>query len=59
MLLQKPCDSDWDLCDLPNFFFFLMYRLLTDITRLVSGLNEAQVLDVSLQKEFSETQSDR
>ena len=26
---------------------------------LVSGLNEAQVLDVSLQKEFSERQSDR
>ena len=26
---------------------------------LVSGLNEAQVLDVSWQKEFSERQSDR
>ena len=26
---------------------------------LVSGLNEAQVLDVSSQKEFSERQSDR
>ncbi|KAJ8798757.1 hypothetical protein J1605_016560 [Eschrichtius robustus] len=32
--------------------------LLTEITHLVSGLNEAQVLDVSSQKEFSERQSD-
>ena len=33
--------------------------LLIEITHLVSGLNEALVLDVSLQKEFSERQSDR
>ena len=33
--------------------------LPAEITHLLSGLNEAQVLDVSLQKEFSETQSDR
>ena len=32
--------------------------LLTEITYLVSGLNESQVLDVSLQKEFSVRQSD-
>ena len=31
---------------------------LTEITHLVSELNEAQVLNVSLQKEFSERQSD-
>ena len=33
--------------------------LPTEITDLVSGPNEAQVLDVSSQKEFSERQSDR
>ena len=33
--------------------------LLIEITHLVSGLNEAQVLYVSAQKEFSERQSDR
>ena len=32
--------------------------LLTEVTHLVSGHNEAQVLDVSSQKEFSERQSD-
>ena len=32
---------------------------LTEITHLASGLNEALVLDVSLQKEFSERQNDR
>ena len=31
----------------------------TEITHLVSGLNEAQVLDVSLWKEFSERKTDR
>ena len=31
----------------------------TEITHLVSGPNKAQVFDVSLQKEFSERQSDR
>ena len=35
------------------------HSLPTEITHLVSGLNEAQVLDVSSQKEFSERQSDR
>ena len=34
------------------------HSLLTEVTHLVSGLNEAQVLDVSSQKEFSEGQSD-
>ena len=33
--------------------------LLIEITHLVSGLNEAQVLYVWSQKEFSERQSDR
>ena len=35
------------------------HSLPTDITHLVLGLKETQVLDVSLQKEFSERQSDR
>ena len=35
------------------------HSLSTEITHLVSGLNEAQVLDVSSQKEFSERKSDR
>ena len=35
------------------------HGLLIEITHLVPGLNEAQVLDVSLQKEFNERQSDR
>ena len=35
------------------------HSLPTEITHLVSGVNEAQVLDVSSQKEFSERQSDR
>ena len=34
------------------------HSLPTEITHLVSGLNEAQVLDVSSQKELSERQSD-
>ena len=34
------------------------HSLPTEIAHLVSGLNEAQVLDVSSQKEFSERQSD-
>ena len=36
-----------------------IHGLLTEITHLVSGLTEAQVLDVSSQKEFSKRQSDR
>ena len=35
------------------------HSLPTETTQLVSGLNEAQVLHVSAQKEFSERQSDR
>ena len=35
------------------------HSLLTEITDLVSRPNEGQVLDVSLQKESSERQSDR
>ena len=35
------------------------HSLLTEITHLISGLNETQVLDVLSQKEFSERQSDR
>ena len=35
------------------------HGLLIEIRHLVSGLNETQVLNVSLQKEFSERQSDR
>ena len=35
------------------------HGLLIEITHLVSGLNEAQLLDVSSQKEFSERQRDR
>jgi len=35
------------------------YGVAIEITHLVSGPNEAQVLDVSSQKEFSERQSDR
>ena len=34
------------------------HGLLIEIRHLVSGLNETQVLNVSLQKEFSERQSD-
>ena len=45
--------SDWDL-NLAK-----TYGLPTYIAHLVSGPNEAQVLNVSLQKEFSERQSDR
>ena len=36
-------------------FFFFFFR----ITHLVPELTEAQILDVSSQKEFSERQSDR
>ena len=35
------------------------HGLPTEITHLVSGLNETQVLDVTTQKEFNERQSDR
>ena len=33
--------------------------LLIEIAHLISGLNKAQVLDVSWQKDFSERRSDR
>ena len=36
-----------------------LHGLLIEITGLFSEFNEAQVLDVSLQKEFSERQRDR
>ena len=35
------------------------HSLPTEITDLVSGCNEAKVLDVSSQKKFSERHSDR
>ena len=35
------------------------HNLPTEITHLVSGLNEAQVLDVSWQKELSERERDK
>ena len=35
------------------------HGLLIEITHLVSGLNEAQVLDVSSQEGFSERKSDK
>ena len=58
--ILKPCTSDWDLNPRGRDSNpAKTHGLPTEITHLVSGLNEAQVLDVSLQKEFSETQSDR
>ena len=45
--------SDW------NANIAKTHGLPTEITDLVSGPNEAQVPDVSSQKEFSERQSDR
>ena len=35
------------------------HDLPTEITHLVSGFNEAQVLDVTVQKGFNERQSDK
>ena len=46
---MEPCNSDWDL----NTRSFKLR------SHLVLGLNEAQFLDISLQTEFSERQSDR
>ena len=45
--------SDWDLNPGKT------HGLPTKITHLISGLSEAQVLDVSSQKEFLERQTDR
>ena len=56
----KPFPSDWDLnprCLDSNPA--KTHSLPTEITHLVSGLNEAWFLDVSSEKEFSERQSDR
>jgi len=47
-MIVKLCNSDW----------VLNPWLLIEIPHLISGLKEAQVLYVSLQKEFSERQSD-
>ena len=56
----KPFTSDWDLN--PHAETQTepkSHSLPTEITNLVSGPNETQVLDVSSQKEFSERKSDR
>ena len=60
MVVLKACTSDWDLnlCG-RDLNPAKTHSLPTEITHLVSGLNEAQVLDVSSQKEFGERQSDR
>ena len=71
----KPHNSDWDsnptapqmgLELSQNSDWYLNPRagtqthcLLIEITHLVSGLNEAQLLYVSVQKKFSERQSNR
>ena len=55
----KSCTSDWDLNPRSRDSNpAKTHSLPTEIIHLVSGLNEAQVLDVSSQKEFSEKQSD-
>ena len=60
LVTMKPRNSNWDLnqrgwdsnpVKTPS--------LPTEIIHLASAFNEAQFLDVSLQKEFSEKQSDR
>ena len=58
---RKPGQNpDWDLNPCSRVSNLAkIYSFPTEITHLVSGLNEAQVLDVSSQKEFSERQSDR
>ena len=52
---MKPFISDWDLnpCG-QDLNLAKTHSLPTEITDLVSEPNEAQVLDVSSQKEFSE-----
>ena len=58
--LEPGQNPDWDLSPLGRDSNpAKTHSLPTEITHLVSGLNEAQVLDVSSQKEFSERQSDR
>ena len=58
--LKASQNPDWDLnpCSW-DLNLAKTQSLPTEITHLVSGLNEAQVLDVSLQKKFSERQGDR
>ena len=57
--LELSQNADWDLnlCS-QDLNLAQIHGLPNEITHLVSGLNEALVLDVSLQKEFSEKQSD-
>ena len=55
----KPCAADWDLNPRGRDANpAKTHSFPTEITHLVSVVNEAQVLDVSSQKEFSERQSD-
>lgn len=67
-MVLKPYTLDWDsnTCagtltqptfrlDLKPFYLFILIK----ITHLVLGLTEVQVLYVSVQKVFSERQSDR
>ena len=58
--LEPSLNPDWDLnpCGWDSYPA-KTHSLPTEITHLVSGLNEAQVLDVSSQEEFSERKSDR
>ena len=54
-MVLKPCASDWDSNPRSQDSNPAKTRgLPTEIIHLVLGLNEAQVLDVSSQKEFSE-----
>ena len=50
-MVVNPFTTDWDLNSCAG--------TQTQPKPMVSGPNEAQVLDVSLQKEFGERQSDR
>ena len=57
---MNSCNSDWDLN--PNgqdLNQAKTHSVPIEITHLVSGINEARVLNLSLQKAFSERQSDR
>ena len=57
--LEASLNADWDLNPRgQDLNPAKTHSLPTEVTHLVSGLNEAQVLDVSSQKEFSERQSD-
>ena len=55
----KWCNPDWALNPPARTQTWPKSSLPTEITHLVSGLNEAQVLDVSLHTEFSDRQNDR